>query len=116
MNTSHKWVFALAAAAAVSLFSLPSNAAKPAGNSALSRTVKTWDLDFAKTEDMQTFHARVRDAAHEVCVAEARRHWASTRRAVPMGWRDSCVNDAVAAAVREVGNRRLAMDTTRPVL
>jgi UrcA family protein len=112
MNTSHKWISALAAAAAVSLFSLPSNAAEPAGNSGISKTVKTWDLDFAKTEDVQTFNARVRDAANDVCAAEAHRHWAQTRRAVPIGWRERCVNDAVEAAVREVGNRRLAMDTS----
>src|SRR5688572_14048241 len=112
MNTSHKWVSALAAAAAMSLFSLPSNAAEPAGNSGLSKTVKTWDLDFAKTEDVQTFNARVRDAANDVCVAEERRHWSNTRRPAPSGWRERCVNDAVDAAVREVGNRRLAMDTS----
>ena len=112
MNTSHKWICALAAAAAVSLFSLPSNAAEPAGNSGLSKTVKTWDLDFAKTEDVQAFNARVRDAANDVCTAEARRHWSSTRRAAPSGWRAQCVNDAVDAAVRDVGNRRLAMDTS----
>jgi UrcA family protein len=75
--------------------------------------VKTWDLDFAKAADVQTFNARVRDAANEVCAAEARRHWSNTRRAVPFGWRESCVQDAVEAAVREVDNRRLAMDTTR---
>jgi UrcA family protein len=117
MNTSHKWLSALAAAAALSTFSLPSHAAEPSGNSAISKTVKTWDLDFAKTQDVQTFNARVRDAANDVCTAEARRHWSSTRRAVPNGWREQCVNDAVEAAVREVGNRRLAMGTTgRPAL
>ena len=112
MTTSHKWIASLAAAAALSLFSLPSNAAEPATASGISKTVKTWDLDLAKTEDVQTFNARVRDAATDVCVAEARRHWSNTRRPVPMGWRERCVNDAVQAAVAEVGNRRLAMDTT----
>ena len=117
MNVSHKWISALAAAAAVSLFSLPGNAAEPTRNPGLSKSVKTWDLDLAKTEDVQTFNARVRDAANDVCTAEARRHWSNTRRSVPFGWLDRCVNDAVEAAVREVGNRRLAMDTTgRPVL
>ena len=111
MNTSQKWVSALAAAAALSMFSLPSNAAKPADNYAISRTVKIWDLDLAKTQDVQTFNARVRDAANDVCTDEARRHWLTTRRAVPNGWREQCVSDAVEAAVREVGNRRLAMDT-----
>jgi UrcA family protein len=112
MNTSQKWLAALAVTAAVSLFSLPTNAAEPAGNSGLTKTVKTWDLDFAKSEDVQTFNARVRDAANDVCADEAHRHWSKTRRAVPIGWRERCVNDAVEAAVREIGNRRLAMDTS----
>ena len=116
MTASQKWISYLAAAAAVSLFSVSANAAERAGDSALSRTVKTWDLDLAKSEDVQTLNARLRDAAHDVCLAEARRHWASTRRSVPFGWRDQCVNDAVEAAVREVGNRRLAMNTTRALL
>jgi UrcA family protein len=96
----------------MSLFSLPANAAEPVGNFAHTKTVKTWDLDFAKAEDVQTFNARVREAANDVCAAEARQHWSSTRRPVPSRWRERCVNDAVDAAVREVGNRRLAMDTS----
>jgi UrcA family protein len=112
MNTSHKWISALAGTAVLWLVSLPGNAAEPDRNSAHSKTVKTWDLDFAKTEDVQTFNARVREAANDVCAAEAHRYWSNTRRPVPMGWRERCVNDAVDAAVREVGNRRLAMDTS----
>jgi Tfp pilus assembly protein PilV len=46
-----------------------------------------------------------------VCAAEARRFWQTTRRAAPSGWRDKCVNDAVDAAVREVGNRGYALNT-----
>lgn len=114
MTASHKWISLLAATAAVSLFSLSANAAERIGGSdAFQRTVKTWDLNLAKSEDVQTLNARVRDAAHAVCLAEARRYWASTRRNAPIGWRERCVDDAVEAAVREVGNRRLAMDTTR---
>src|SRR5262245_3975343 len=112
MTTSYKLIASLAATAVVSLFSLSCNAAE-ANGSAISKTVKTWDLDFAKSADVQTFNARVREAAHHVCAAEARRYWLSTRRTAPSGWRDQCVNDAVDAAVRDVGNRRLAMDTTR---
>lgn len=112
MNISRKWISSLAAAAAASLISLSSSAAEPAGDVALSKSVKTWDLDLAKAEDVQTFHERVREAANDVCDAEARRHWASTRRTAPIGWRDRCVSDAVEAAVREVGNRRLAINTT----
>ena len=110
MTTSHKWISSLAAAAVLSLVSLSSNAAEP-NTSALSKTVKTWDLDFAKAADVQTFNARVRDAAHDVCAAEAHRFWQTTRRAAPSGWRDKCVNDAVDAAVREVGNRGFALNT-----
>ena len=113
MTVSHKWVFSLAAAAALSLLSLSANAAERTGDSALSKAVKTWDLDLAKSDDVQTLNARLRDAANDVCSAEARRHWSNTRRPVPLGWRERCVNDAVEAAVREVGNRRLAMDNTR---
>src|SRR5262245_33668402 len=110
MTTSQKWISCLAATAALSLFSLSSNAAETT-NSPLSRTVKTWDLDFAKSTDVQTFNARVRDAAHDVCAAEARRYWQTTRRPAPSGFREQCVNDAVDAAVREVGNRGFALNT-----
>jgi len=116
MIASHKWIASLAAAAAVSLVSISANAAQRVHDSALSRTVKTWDLDFAKSADVQAFNARVRDAAKAVCAAEERRHRANTRRAAPVGWRDQCVNDAVDAAVRDVGNRRFALDTTRGLL
>jgi len=115
MTVSHKWVVSLAAAAAMSLLSLSANAAERVGDSALSKTVKTWDLDLAKSDEVKALNARVRDAARHVCTAEARRHWSNTRRPVPLGWHERCVNDAVEAAVREVGNRRLAMDTTRAV-
>src|SRR5688572_16976715 len=114
MTTSRKWISCLAATAALSLFSLSSNAAEK--STALSKTVKTWDLDFAKSADVQTFNARVRDAAHDVCAGEARRYWQTTRRPAPSGWREQCVNDAVDAAVREVGNRGFALNTTQPRL
>ena len=110
MTTSQKWISPLVAVAALSLFSLSSNAAE-SNPSPMTRTVKTWDLDFAKSADVQTFNARVRDAAHDVCAAEAYRFWQTTRRAAPSGWRDKCVNDAVDAAVREVGNRGYALNT-----
>jgi UrcA family protein len=113
MTTSRKWISLLAATAALSLFALSSNAAET--DTGLSKTVKTWDLDFAKSADVQTFNARVRDAAHDVCAAEARRFWQTTRRPAPSGWRERCVNNAVDAAVREVGNRGLAFYTTRPL-
>ena len=113
MTTSQKWIASLAVAAALSLFSFSSNAAE-ADDAALSKTVKTWDLDLAKSADVQTLNARLRAAATAVCNAEVRRNYQSTRRAAPAGWRERCVNDAVAAAVRDVGNRRLAMDTTAP--
>src|SRR5262245_46146041 len=98
MTTSRKWISSLAVATALSLFTLSSNAAEPR-HSALSKAVKTWDLDFAKSADVQTFNARVRDAANDVCGKEARRYWTDTRSFIPDGWREQCVNDAVDAAV-----------------
>src|SRR5262245_26193372 len=65
MTTSRKWISCLTAVAALSVFSLSSNAAEST-NTALSRTVKTWDLDFAKSADVQTFNVRVREAASDV--------------------------------------------------
>jgi len=41
MTVSHKWVFPLAAAAALSLLSLSANAAERTDDSALSKAVKT---------------------------------------------------------------------------
>jgi UrcA family protein len=118
MTISRKWISSFAAAAVVSLFSVSANAAAPVDARAPSRTVKVWDLDLAKAEDVRTFHERVLAAAKDVCFTEARRHWLSTRNAAPAGWRERCVSDAVEAAVREAGNRRLAINTTggRPLL
>ena len=110
MTISHQWISSLAAVAA-SLFFVSANAADSADPQAPSRTVKLWDLDLAKSADVQTFHERVREAANDVCSTEARRHWLSTRRVAPAGWVDRCVTDAVEAALREVGNRRLAINT-----
>jgi UrcA family protein len=118
MTISNRWLSSLAAAVA-SLFYVSANAADSVDPRAPSRTVKVWDLDLAKSADVQTFHERVRAAANDVCSTEARRHWLSTRRVVPTGWVDRCVTDAVEAAVREVGNRRLAINTltgSRPLL
>ena len=113
MTTSRKWIASLAVAAAVTLFSLSSSAAEADG-AAISKTVKMWDLDLAKAADVQTLNARLLDTANAVCNAEVRRNYRSTRRGAPKGWLERCVNDAMAAAVRDVGNRRLAMDTTTP--
>jgi UrcA family protein len=108
MLTSLKIISSLAAATAVALFSPPSNAADAVTEAGFSRTVKTWDLDLATSEDVQALYTRVRDAANDVCRAEARRYRSSTRRPPPIGWSERCVDDAVDAAVRDVGNRRLA--------
>jgi UrcA family protein len=105
MNTSRNWIASLTAAAVV-LIALPSSAADD--DAALSKTVKMYDLELARSEDVQTLYSRVRDAATEVCRAEVRRYHAKTRRNAPIGWTERCVNDAVDAAVRDVGNRRLA--------
>ena len=108
MTTSFKWISSLAAATAVSLFSLSASAVEPIEGPGLSKTVKMWDLDLAKAEDVQTLYERLRLAANDVCSKEARGHYLITRRAVPLGWTEGCINDAVETAVREVGNRRLA--------
>jgi UrcA family protein len=107
MNTSRNWIASLTAAT-VMLLALPSNAADGERAAALSRTVKMWDLDLAKSADVQTLYSRVQTAANDVCRAEARRYRAGTRRVPPLRWSEQCVSDAIDAAVREVGNRRLA--------
>ena len=106
MTTTLKMISSLVIATTASLVSFSSAAADVTDGH--SRYVKMWDLDLAKSEDVQTLYERVREAANDVCQQEARRHWANTRRAAPLGWTERCTNDAVDAAVRDVGNRRLA--------
>ena len=106
--TTFKWISSLAVATAVSLLSFSASAVEPVQVAGLSKTVKMWDLDLAKSEDVQTLYERLRTAANDVCREEAHRHWSTTRRAVPLGWTDRCISDAVQAAVNEVGNRHLA--------
>ena len=108
MVTKLKFVSTLAVATAVTLFSLPSAAVESVADAGFSRTVKMWDLDLAKSEDVQALYTRVRDAANDVCNEEARRYRSNTRRSAPAGWMERCVEQAVDAAVRDVGNRRLA--------
>ena len=107
MTTSLKLISSLVVATAASLVSFSSGAADVADGDAISRDVKMWDLDLAKSEDVQTLYERVREAANDVCRAEVRRHLGNTRSRPPLGWTERCVADAVDAAVREVGNRRL---------
>jgi UrcA family protein len=108
MTTSLKWLSSLAAATAVSLISLSSAAAEPAGVDAPTRTVKAWDLDLAKSDDVQTLYRRLQRAASELCTEEAKRHRLSTRLRAPEGWTERCVQEAVDTAVREADHRRLA--------
>jgi UrcA family protein len=107
MTTSLKLISSFIVATAASLVSFSSGAADAADADAFSRDVKMWDLDLAKSEDVQTLYERVREAANDVCRAEARRHLGNTRRQAPLGWTERCAAEAVDAAVREVGNRRL---------
>jgi UrcA family protein len=102
MTTGHKWISSLAVAAAVSLTSFPSSATEPAVHDAPTRTVKAWDLDLANLTDVETLYERVQEAASDVCRAEVRRHWNTTRRAPPMGWTEQCVADALNGVVRDV--------------
>jgi UrcA family protein len=106
MTTSLKLVASLAVAAA-SMLSLPSVAAELV-DTGRSKTVKMWDLDLAKSADVQTLYERVQQAANDVCRTEVRQYRNDTRRPAPLGWMNRCVRDAVDAAVRDVGNRRLA--------
>lgn len=112
MNTSLKWIASLAVATAASLTSFSGSAASLADDMP-AKTVKVWDLDLAKSADVQTLYERVQQAANDVCRDEAKRYRRGTRRPAPVGWREQCVNDAVDAAVGDAGNRRLATLHTR---
>ena len=106
--TPFKWISSLAVATAVSLLSLSASAVEPVEVAGLSKKVKVWDLDLAKSEDVRTLYERLRTAANDVCKEEAHRYWSTSRRAVPLGWTDKCVSEAVQEAVDEAGNRHLA--------
>jgi UrcA family protein len=108
MTTSLKLISSLIAAAAVSLISFSSGAAELADADAPARTVKAWDLDLAKAEDVRTLYRRLQSAATEVCKVESRQHWQKTRARAPLGWSQQCVQDAMDAAVRDTDNRHLA--------
>jgi UrcA family protein len=103
-----KWISSLAVATAVSLVSFPSSAADRVDADVPSKTVKAWDLDLAKPEDVQTLYSRVQDAASDVCKAEAQRYRRSTRRQAPMGWTQQCTKEAVDATVADIASARLA--------
>jgi UrcA family protein len=107
MNTPRKWISSLAIAA-TALVSFSIDAAEITERDGYSRTVKMWDLDLASTADVQQLYRRVQDAASRVCRAEIRRQWQRSRTLVPFGWEETCVENAIDEAVREVGNRRLA--------
>ena len=83
---------------AVVLFALPSNAADSERETAVSKTVKMWDLDLARTADVETLYERIQTAAEAVCRSEENRMWNNTRQRVPRGWSERCVDDAVDAA------------------
>ena len=100
---SIKWISSLAAATAVSLVSFPSGAAD-----APTTTVRAWDLDLTRPQDVQTLYQRMQSAANEICRQEARDHYQSTRRWPPFGWVESCVTTAVDTAVRDTGEPLLA--------
>lgn len=108
-----KWISSLAVATAVSLVSFPSIADERVDADAPSTTVKAWDLDLAKPEDVQTLYARVQDAASDLCKSEARDFYLSTRSRVPFDWVERCTKEAVDRAVADVASPRLAALHTR---
>jgi UrcA family protein len=110
---NRKWISSLAVATAISLISFSSSAADRIDEGAPSKTVKAWDLDLTKAEDLETLYARVQDAANDVCRSEAQSYRRKTRRLAPMGWIEQCTKAAVAAAVSEVASPRLAALHTR---
>lgn len=110
MNTVRTWIGSLAVATAMS-FTVVATAT--AAEQTATRTVKVWDLDLAKHNDVQKLYDRVHAAADQVCRAEQQRDWRATRKQAPLGWRERCVSAAVDGAVREIGNPSLAALHTR---
>jgi UrcA family protein len=108
MTTAPKWILSLAVATAVSLGSLASANAELTGDRAPTRTVRVWDLDLKKPEDVQTLYERVQAAANAACQDEARQNYRATRHRAPAGWTKRCVSDAVDSVVRDVPNPLLA--------
>jgi UrcA family protein len=108
MANRTKWISSLTVATAISLISFSSSAADLIDDDAPSKTVKAWDLDLAKPEDVQTLYARVQDAASDVCKEEAKRYHRSTRRRAPMGWVEQCTKTALDGAVSDIASPRLA--------
>ena len=111
MSTSIKWISSLAAAVAaaipLALVSLPSVAADHDAPGS-STTVRAWDLDLTKPQDVQTLYDRMQSAAQRICQREAHDHWNSTRRWTPVGWVEGCVTKAMDSAVRNTGDPLLA--------
>ena len=107
MNTALKWISTLAVASTVALTTFSSGAAEPVG-AVRTRTVKAWDIDFAKPEDVQTLYGRVREAADDVCRTEARSHWKSTRITPSKAWTQRCTEEAIGKTVRHIGSPLLA--------
>jgi UrcA family protein len=112
MLTPRKWLASLAVATVVSLTAA---AGAAAAESAVSKTVKAWDLDLAARSDLATLYERVRSAANDVCRTETQRFYRTTRVRAPHNWRQRCVEDAVDAAIRDAANPALAaMHTEAP--
>jgi len=95
-----KWILCLAATTVASLVSVSSGAQELAGDVPRA-TVRAWDLDLTKPNDVQTLYTRVRAAATAVCEKEAKSHYRETRRQPPTGWTQRCVRQAVDTAVRD---------------
>jgi UrcA family protein len=73
MTTKLKWISALTVATVIFSTSLSADAAKRADDIAPTRTVRAWDLDLTKSDDVKTLYRRVqgavRDVAHPLLAA-----------------------------------------------
>jgi UrcA family protein len=108
MITRAKWISSLSLATAISIASFSTSAQPNVAGNGQSLAVKVWDLDLAKSADVEQLYVRLNNAANEVCRGEARKHRRETRVQPPLAWTQSCVKRAVDEAVQEAGNRRLA--------
>lgn len=108
MKSTRRWISFFAIAATISSVAVSTNASELIAVDGRTQTVKAWDLDLAKPADVQTLYGRVREAADDLCRAEAGRYYQSARHWVPAGWTERCVAGAVGKTVQQVNSPLLA--------